>query len=73
MYEKLGIKEGETAIWEDGMRTDGKSGSYEWWYVDMELNDGITVVAAFYTKSGFDVSGPSNPQVKLTITHLMEL
>ena len=69
MYEKLGIKEGETAIWEDGMRTDGKSGSYEWWYVDMELNDGITVVAAFYTTSGFDISGPSNPNVKLTITY----
>lgn len=68
-YEKLGIKEKSTQIWEDGIRTDGKAGTYEWWYTDMELNDGITIVVVFYTKDHFDLKGPPRPTAELTLTY----
>jgi hypothetical protein len=68
-FKELGINETETEIWEDGMRTDGKEGTYEWWYVDAELNDGITVVAVFFTKYKFDLQGPAQPTATLTITY----
>lgn len=68
-YEELGIKKESTQIWEDGMRTDGQSGSYEWWYVDMELDGGITIVAIFFTKDRFDVDGPATPTADITITY----
>ena len=29
-YEKLGLKKGVPEHWEDGLRTDGSKGSYEW-------------------------------------------
>ncbi len=49
-YARLGIAPGRIAAWEDGMRTDGASGSYEWWYFDAHLEDGTALVIAFYTK-----------------------
>ncbi|HMA37832.1 MAG TPA: hypothetical protein VKY74_25495 [Chloroflexia bacterium] len=30
-YALLGLKKGQIAPWEDGMRTDGGKGTYEWW------------------------------------------
>lgn len=67
-YAELGLSENTTEIWEDGMRTDGKEGSYEWWYVDAEFPDGTSIVTVFYTKDGFDVPGPSHPTVNIDIT-----
>lgn len=32
-YQKLCLKK-EVALWEDGHRTNGKFGEYEWWYFD---------------------------------------
>jgi predicted secreted hydrolase len=26
--------------WEDGIRTSGEKGTYEWWYFDAHLDDG---------------------------------
>jgi hypothetical protein len=51
------------------MRTDGKEGSYEWWYIDAEFDDGTTIVITFYTKNGFDVPGPAHPKVTMDITY----
>jgi hypothetical protein len=68
-YELLGIRQDGTEIWEDGMRTDGKEGVYEWWYIDAEFADGTTIVATFYTKDGFDVPGPAHPKVTIDITY----
>ncbi|MGL1892585.1 MAG: hypothetical protein OCD02_13225 [Spirochaetaceae bacterium] len=67
-YRELGIKDGTTEIWEDGMRTDGKSGSYEWWYIDAEFHDGTTIVVTFYTKDGFDVPGAARPTATIDVT-----
>lgn len=33
-YNKLGLTRNKVELWEDGMRTDGSRGTYEWWYFD---------------------------------------
>ena len=43
-YEKLGIDPPRVEPWEDGCRTDGSPGTYEWWYFDLNLDDGSTLV-----------------------------
>lgn len=48
-YARLGIQPGAPALWEDGLRTDGKAGSYEWWYFDSKLEDGSSLVIIFFT------------------------
>ena len=29
-YKKMGLNKNNVEIWEDGMRTDGTKGTYEW-------------------------------------------
>ena len=50
-YRALGITRGVIEPWEDGMRTTGAPGDYEWWYFDFRLDDGSTLVVVFYTKA----------------------
>ncbi len=57
-YQRIGISRDEIAIWEDGARTDGRRGSYEWWYFDAHLDDGAKLVVIFMTK---DLSAPKKP------------
>lgn len=68
-YTTLQIDPDQPHPKEDGMRTDGREGSYEWWYTDAEFEDGTTVVLIFYTKNHFDVPGPAWPRVDIDITH----
>ena len=49
-YKKLGISASQVEPWEDGMRTTGEKGTYEWWYFDFSLDDGSTLVITFDTK-----------------------
>ncbi|MDR1408693.1 MAG: hypothetical protein LBJ12_00135 [Oscillospiraceae bacterium] len=49
-YKKLGLQKGRVEQWEDGARTDGGPGSYEWWYFDSHLDDGTSLVLVYYTK-----------------------
>jgi hypothetical protein len=49
-FAKLGIHPGRIQAFEDGMRTRGGPGGYEWWYFDSHLNDGSSLVIVFYTK-----------------------
>ena len=29
-YQRLGVKPRQIALWEDGLRTDSRKGTYEW-------------------------------------------
>jgi CrtC N-terminal lipocalin domain len=49
-YTAIGIEPQPIARREDGMRTTGEKGSYEWWYFDTHLDDGSSLVVVFYTK-----------------------
>jgi hypothetical protein len=49
-YEKLGLSPAQVQPWEDGMRTTGVAGTYEWWYFDFIMDDGSTLVIVYYTK-----------------------
>lgn len=63
-YERLALKKGEVALWEDGTRTNsGEKGSYEWWYFDSHLDDGTSLVIVFYTKSMMSPQTAPDPQV----------
>ena len=68
-YTRLGLKKDTVEVWEDGLRTDGKSGSFEWWYSDFLLSDGTSVVVVFYTKLSFDTYGPAHPSVSIKIAY----
>lgn len=60
-YEKLSIYKDSIQVREDGMRTTGKRGTYEWWYFDAHLDDGSKIVIVFFTKPSYKVNGPLNP------------
>jgi len=68
-YEDLGLNRNKVEIWEDGLRTTGQRGTYEWWYTDAEFNNGMTIVIVFFTKNGFDVPGKARPTVTMNITY----
>lgn len=61
--ERVGVKRGVIERWEDGMRTDGAAGNYEWWYSDAHFDDGSSAVITFYTKSMMASNLPLSPQI----------
>jgi hypothetical protein len=66
-YARLGLRPGAVAPWEDGLRTSGGKGTYEWWYLDAHLHDASKVVIVFYTKAVVDVDKPLQPYVAFTL------
>ena len=52
-------------LFEDGIRTEAKSGSYEWWYFDSKYEDGSSLVIIFYTKPVTSFEGAFKPYVTL--------
>src|SRR5579884_2027069 len=62
-YHRLGLNRDRIELWEDGMRTDGGKGTYEWWYVDVYLNDGSKLAITFRTKPIIDVGKPLDPWI----------
>jgi hypothetical protein len=68
-YSNLGLKKDRVEIWENGMRTDGGEGSYEWWYCDYIFSDGTVVNVAFYTKLLFDTYGAETPLATINIIY----
>jgi hypothetical protein len=66
-YARLGLQRGQVAPWEDGMRTTGGRGSYEWWYFDSHLEDGSSLVITFYTKWMLQPKGPEAPMVMVNL------
>lgn len=67
-YNKLGLTRNKVEIWEDGMRTDGSKGTYEWWYFDSSFSDGTKLVIIFYSKSPIEVDGPVKPMATMELT-----
>jgi hypothetical protein len=57
-YERFGLLPARVALWEDGARTDNRSGTYEWWYFDAHLDDGSKLVVIFMNK---DLAAPDRP------------
>ena len=66
--EELGLTP-EIQPFEDGLRTEEKSGSYEWWYFDSKYADGSSLVIIFYTKPVTDFGKAFAPYVTLNYIH----
>ena len=54
--------------WEDGLRTSGKFGEYEWWYFDVKLDGGYSLVIIFYSQPVTAASPGFVPCVSLSLT-----
>lgn len=67
-YERLGISPAGIEPWEDGQRTDGSAGTYEWWYFDAHLDDGAKLVVVFFTKDITDLGKPLSPRIRIDLT-----
>ena len=67
-YNKLGLTRNKVELWEDGMRTDGSKGTYEWWYFDSSYPDGTKLIIFFYSKSPIEVDGPIKPMSTMELT-----
>jgi predicted secreted hydrolase len=66
-YERIGIKPDQVLPWEDGARTDGRAGTYEWWYFDARLDDGAKLVVTFFTKNFTDIDRPLAPMIRIDL------
>ncbi|MFG2376509.1 lipocalin-like domain-containing protein [Streptomyces sp. NPDC048504] len=67
-YARLGIEPHAIKPFEDGARTDGAPGTYEWWYFDAHLDDGAKLVVVFFTKEFTDLGKPLSPRVQIDLT-----
>lgn len=68
-YKELNLNIGPPQQWEDGMRTHGGKGTYEWWYFDAHPEDGSKIVIVFYTKAMTAVGKPLAPYATLNIDY----
>ena len=66
-FVKLGIHPERIQQFEDGMRTWGGPGGYEWWYFDSHLSDGSSLVIVFYTKPQLNPGGELAPFASLEL------
>lgn len=66
-YASLGVTRGEIAPWEDGARTDGRAGTYEWWYFDAHLDDGSKLVVVFMDKELTAPQKPLDPLIRIDL------
>jgi hypothetical protein len=67
-YARIGVEPHAIKPWEDGMRTDGSRGTYEWWYFDAHLDDGAKLVVVFLTKEFTDLNKPLSPAIRIDLT-----
>ena len=66
-YERLGLSHGTISPWEDGARTDGGRGSFEWWYFDAHLDDGASLVVIFMNKDFTQPHKPLAPVIRINL------
>ena len=67
-YARIGIEPRVVKPWEDGMRTGGSPGTYEWWYFDAHLDDGAKLVVVFMTREFTDLNQPLSPAIRIDLT-----
>lgn len=67
-YQQLGMKPGAPELWEDGIRTSGLKGEYEWWYFDAKLEDGSSLVIVFFTTPMVNNADHFAPYVTFSLT-----
>ena len=56
-------------LFEDGLRTEAKSGNYEWWYFDSKYEDGSSLVIVFFSKPVTSMGAAFQPYVSLDYVH----
>lgn len=61
-YKRLNLSS-TIELWEDGMRTDGGAGTFEWWYFDAILNGGGNLTVSYMTKTLSSTQMPLSPQI----------
>ena len=66
-YKALGMTP-EIQPWEDGVRTTGVKGEYEWWYFDGKLDDGSSLVIVFFTAPMTAMQAGYHPSIQFTLT-----
>ncbi len=66
-YKRLGLSKDSVAPWEDGARTDGGRGTFEWWYFDAHLDDGAALVVMFMNKDVTEPQKPLDPLVRINL------
>lgn len=62
--EEMGLTD-KVQPFEDGLRTQAKKGSYEWWYFDSKFADGSSLVIVFFTKPVTSMAKEFKPYVTL--------
>jgi len=67
-YARIGIAPREIKPWEDGMRTGGARGTFEWWYFDAHLDNGAKLVVVFSTREFSDLNKPLSPGIRIDLT-----
>ncbi len=67
-YARIGIAPRDIKPWEDGTRTKGARGTYEWWYFDAHLDDGAKLVVVFSTREFADLNKPLSPGIRIDLT-----
>ncbi len=67
-YQRLGIEKNLVSKREDGLRTNGKFGEYEWWYFDAKLEGGYSLVIIYYSQPVTAVSPGYAPCVSFSLT-----
>jgi hypothetical protein len=67
-YTAIGIEPRAVKPWEDGLRTGGRPGTFEWWYFDAHLDDGAKLVVVFSTKEFTAIDKPLAPTVRIDLT-----
>jgi hypothetical protein len=75
-YARRGIAEHTSAMFEDGLRTDGGPGTYEWWYFDAHLDDGSKLVKGSVRgiqRVGYPLGVPQTPALGSFLNGLSDI
>jgi hypothetical protein len=65
-YQRLGLERDRMAPWEDGAHNDGSPGTFEWWYIDAEV-EGSTLAIFMMTKPWVSHDLPLTPNVTVSL------